>query len=72
MKPENWEELSYDEQKAIAQGLFNSVEGQYLMYKGLMTAAHYLRRDGQASEADDMEMIAELVFAFDQARRSAK
>ena len=72
MKPENWEELSYNERKAIAQDLFRSVEGQYLMYKGLMTAAHHLRNAEEISDAEDMEMIAQMVFAFDQSRGSAK
>ena len=34
-----------------------------------MTAAQHLRKTDESSDADDMEMMAEVLFAFDQPRR---
>ena len=70
MKPTNWKQLNYDERQAVARRLYRSDRGRFLMYQGLMTAAVHLRERDEISDAEDLEMIAETLFAFDQPRRS--
>lgn len=64
MKPENWETLDRDEKQDVAQKLFNSVRGYYIISQALYYGIKSLRAVPEPyteiSNAQDMEILQEI------------
>jgi len=66
MKPENFDQLSHEEQEEIALPIFASLRGQYLIAQALQVAIRTMKakddEELELSNIEDMEMLLQGVY----------
>jgi len=76
MKPENWDKLSNKEKKEIANELFMSIRGRYIISQALHYAIKELKKVKppfrEVSNIEDMEMLMETYFSIFDAVKKAE
>lgn len=73
MKPTNWDQMPKSEKLEIAESLFKSTRGSYILGQALHLAAAKLReaKYPEESNAQDMEILSTLFFPFGELEQAS-
>jgi len=65
-KPSNWDNLSNERKKEIADQFFRTTRGQLMIGKALYIASNALKEKQypEESDAEDMEIFGETIFSM--------